>query len=87
MLIDLYLLQTYFAEPSSVIYEEELIRRYGGAAVRQAIKEGMLEKRQIPCKSGAVRHVCTLSDDGILTVRRTIYPAEENAAGKVPVLC
>lgn len=69
MLLELYLLQTYFAEQFSAMYEEDLVRRYGRFAVSKAIKDGILEHRHIPCGSGRRRCVCRLSEKGILQAR------------------
>ena len=65
MFIELYLLQTYFAEQFSSIYEDDLIDRFGYEPVQKAIKSGYLEHRRIPCGTGKKRCVCRLSDKGI----------------------
>ncbi len=69
MLLDLYLLQTWFAEPASIVYEEDLVSRYGASSVKKAIAKGLLDHRRIPCGKGAYRCVCRLSDKGMAAVR------------------
>lgn len=64
MLIDLYLMQTYFADPAGAVYEEDLVDRYGRREVSRAIFSGKLEHRRIPCGSGRTRCVCRLSEAG-----------------------
>lgn len=51
MLRDLYLLQAYFDPPFSVIYEEDLLKRFDEQQLSAAIKKGWLEWRDItPCR-------------------------------------
>jgi hypothetical protein len=68
MLIELYLLETYFEEPAALMFEEDMVRRFGAAAVTEAVAIGLLEQRRIPCGLGAAqgqtRHVCRLSQTG-----------------------
>ncbi len=65
MLAELYLLQTYFAEHFSAVYEEDLVERYGREPVSLAIKRGILEHRRVPCGKGRQRCVCRLSEEGL----------------------
>lgn len=65
MLTELYLLQTYFEEPHSLMYEEDLVERYGREPVSEAIRAGLLEHRRIPCGQGRTRCICRLSEAGV----------------------
>ena len=65
MLHDLYLLSCYFEPTQAVLYEEELERRYGLAAVRDAVKAGYIEFFCAPCEKGAGKFFCRLSPQGI----------------------
>lgn len=69
MLLDLYMLQTWFAEPASIVYEDDLVARYGASPVKKAIAGGFLDHRRIPCGKGAYRCVCRLSDKGMAAVK------------------
>jgi hypothetical protein len=68
MLVELYMLETYFEEPIALMLEDDLVQHYGQAAVRDALAEGLLERRRIPCgleaSASPVRHVCRLSQTG-----------------------
>jgi hypothetical protein len=68
MLIELYMLQTYFEESAALMFEDDLVQRFGSDAVHEALAVGLLEQRRVPCgldsKQGAVRHVCRLSQTG-----------------------
>lgn len=72
MLIELYLLRTYFAEQFSALYEQDLIRRYGRNEVHAAIDQGLLEHSFVPCGRGRRRCVCRLSEKGIRRARATV---------------
>lgn len=61
MLVDLYLLETYFEESCTAIYEDDLADKYGEEAVQDAIDSGILEHRRIPCQKGRTRCICKLS--------------------------
>ncbi|GEM_PF-3563823 len=76
MLIELYLLRTYFAEQFTALYEQDLIGKYGPAAVSEAIEEGILEHRRIPCGRGRERCVCRLSEKGIAIARNEVQSYE-----------
>lgn len=65
MLHDLYLLSCYFEPTNAVLYEEELERRYGIAAVRAAAQAGYLEFFRTPCGRGAGKYFCRLSPRGL----------------------
>ena len=69
MLVDLYLLQTYFEEQFTSIHEEELVARFGRGAVSAAIAGGLLEHRRIPCGNRRQRCVCRLSEKGLRAAR------------------
>lgn len=69
MIHDLLLLQTYFDPPFSVIYEEDLLRRFDEKQLSQAINEGWLEWRLLsPCRphnrEEANARIFWLSDKG-----------------------
>jgi len=64
MLQDLFLLQHYYEEPAAAMYEEDLVARYGAAPVQAALAQGLLEQRRVPCRGGAVRCICWLSQYG-----------------------
>ncbi len=66
MLIELYLLQTYFEEPAAIMFEDDLVHHFGAAAVRAALDDGLLESRRIPCgrNDSRVRRACRLSPAG-----------------------
>lgn len=68
MLQDLFLLRSYFEEPFTVMYEADLIEKYGAAAVIRAITDGLLEHRRVPCGTGRQRCVCRISEKGRKTV-------------------
>ena len=65
MLHDLYLLSCYFEGPQSVLYEDDLRRRYGLKAVTDALKEGLIELYCVPCTRGDQRLYCRLSSRGL----------------------
>ncbi len=89
MLVDLYLLRSYFAEQFSVVYEHDLVTRYGHAPVREAIARGWLDHSHIPCGRGRRRCVCRLTQSGVQQARHiiggggsiNISPKNENRAG------
>ena len=64
MLEDLKALAGYFDGPETLLYEEDLIRRYGGDAVSAALETGLLDHGWIPCGRGRRRCVCRLSEKG-----------------------
>ncbi len=64
MLHDLYLLSCYFDGPQAVLYEEDLKRRYGISAVREALLQGFLELYCAPCAKGGDGFFCRLSARG-----------------------
>lgn len=64
MLRDLYLLGTYFEERFAVMYEEDLVERYGRTQTSEAIHDGYLDHARIPCGAGKTRCVCRLSESG-----------------------
>ena len=65
MLTDLYLLQTYFEEPSSFAYGGDLVEKYGTARFAEAVAAGLLEVRRLPCAGGeGGRFVCRLTEAG-----------------------
>ena len=64
MLHDLYLLSCYFDGPQAVLYEDDLKRRYGLAAVADALKEGLIELYCAPCAKGSGKFFCRLSSRG-----------------------
>lgn len=65
MLHDLYLLSCYFDPTQAVLFEEDLNRRYGLAAVTEALKEGWIELCCMPCRQGNQRRWCRLTHVGI----------------------
>lgn len=65
MLHDLYLLSCYFEPTQAVLCEEELKRRYGLTAVREAVREGYIEFFCAPCEKGAGKFFCRLSARGL----------------------
>ena len=75
MLVELYLLQTYFTEQFSAIYEQDLIDKYGRQPVQAAIRSGILEHRHIPCGRDRTRCVCRLSSQGIAEARALLATA------------
>lgn len=64
MLHDLYLLSCYFDETQAVLYEDELKRRYGLEAVKNALRDGLLELYCAPCAKGSGGFFCRLSASG-----------------------
>lgn len=78
MLEDLYLLQTYFAEPAGLMREDDLITRYGGPAVAAALAQGLLVYCELPCSSSVPQgcRLCRLSASGL-----TLACAEIAGAG------
>ena len=66
MLTDLYLLQTYFEEPAGLMYQDDLVRRYGWPAVREALAQGLLNRRPV-CGGSKMRWICRLSDPSHMT--------------------
>ena len=72
MLIELYLLRTYFAEQFSALYEQDLVSRYGRKAVSEAIREGVLEHSFVPCGRNRRRCVCRLSEKGLRQAQAAI---------------
>jgi hypothetical protein len=64
LLHDLFVLQNYYGETQSIMYEDDLIRLYGQDDVQSAIQEGLIDHGWIPCASGRKRCVCRLSDKG-----------------------
>ncbi len=58
MFQELSLLNEYFDQPYSVIYEEDLVEKYGRENVSKAIHSGALQHRWVPCGSGKRRCVC-----------------------------
>jgi len=79
MLTDLYLLQTYFSEPATLAYEDDLVQRYGRHQVSQAIHKGWLDHRYVPCGREQTRCVCRLSAAGIEEAKKQ-YAADRRAA-------
>ena len=69
MLSDLYLLEHYFEEPFSAVYEQDLVQKYGAEKTQAAISNGFLEYYRIPCGRGQERCVCRLSEKGRLCAR------------------
>ena len=65
MLHDLYLLSCYFEGPQAILYEDELKRRYGYGAVREALKKGWIELYCPPCAKGNNTFFCRLSPRGL----------------------
>ena len=72
MLHDLYLLSCYFEGPQAVLYEDDLERRYGFAAVRDALKEGLIELYSAPCSKGQGKFFCRLSNRGLGRVQSSL---------------
>ncbi len=72
MLHDLYLLSCYFEGPQAVLYEDELKRRYGFEAVRDAVRSGWLELYCAPCTKGDGRFFCRLSSTGMGEAQRAL---------------
>lgn len=72
MLHDLYLLSCYFEGPQAVLYEDDLRRRYGTAAVRDALRDGLLELYCAPCAKGPGKFFCRLSSHGLGRVRAAL---------------
>lgn len=64
MLHDLYLLSCYFEPTEAILYEDELRRRYGVAAVADAARAGYIEFHRAPCERGAGKFFCRLSARG-----------------------
>lgn len=64
MLTDLYLLETYFEEPFTGIYERDLVRRYGPQEVERALQDGLIERCALPCVKNAGNCLCRLSEKG-----------------------
>lgn len=71
MLHDLYLLSCYFEPTQAVLYEEDLERRYGLAAVRDALQAGYIEFFCAPCEKGAGKFFCRLSSRGLGHIENT----------------
>lgn len=70
MLHDLYLLSCYFEPTHAVLYEDELLARYGEGAVQKAARDGLIELFRAPCHAGAKgRFFCRLSERGMLAGR------------------
>ena len=65
MLHDLYLLSCYYEPTQAVLYEDDLERRYGIAAVRDAVQAGYLEFFCAPCEKGKGKFFCRLSSRGL----------------------
>jgi hypothetical protein len=65
MLHDLYLLSCYFEGPQAVLYEDDLKRRYGIQAVRDAVLQGLLELYCVPCAKNQGKFFCRLSARGM----------------------
>lgn len=72
MLIELYMLRTYFAEQFTALYEHDLVRRYGRRVVSEAIREGILEHSFVPCGRRRRRCVCRLSEKGLQQAQAAI---------------
>ncbi len=68
MLIELYLLETYFEETAGSVREEDLVARFGLSAVREALADRLIERRCIPCAHGQERFLCRLSRAGLAAV-------------------
>ena len=58
MFQELSLINEYFDQPYSVLYEEDLVERYGRETVTTAIRSGELQHRWVPCGKGDRRCVC-----------------------------
>lgn len=80
MLQTLYEMETYFGSIDSLLFEEDLVARFGAEATLAAIRNGDLEHRWTPCASGKRRCVCALSDKG----RQKILKGEPDSAEKSP---
>jgi hypothetical protein len=65
MLHDLYLLSCYFEPTQAVLYEDDLNRRYGVDAVRDAVRAGFVELYCAPCAKSPGKFFCRLSQRGI----------------------
>ena len=61
MIKELELLKTYFDLPNAVLYEEDLVKKFGRGAVTSAIQSGALQHRWVPCGRGKRRCVCWTS--------------------------
>ncbi len=72
MLHDLYLLSCYFEGPQAVLYEDDLKRRYGLQAVREALVQGLIELYCAPCAKGSGKFFCRLSARGLGQVRQAL---------------
>jgi hypothetical protein len=69
MLHDLYLLTCYFEPTLAVMYEDDLKRRYGEGAIRQALRDGMLDFHQAPCLRSGGKCFYRLSQKGMAAAR------------------
>jgi len=70
MLHDLYLLSCYFEPTQAVLYEEDLKRRYGIAAVMEAAAQGYVELHRAPCGRG--KFFCRLSARGLGQIENAV---------------
>ncbi len=76
MLHDLYLLSCYFEPTQAVLYEDDLKRRYGDGAVKDALDQGLLEFFRTPCGSQQKgRFFCRLSDRALGQIKNAQIPA------------
>lgn len=66
MLHDLYLLSSYFDPAEAVLYENEIMARYGAEAFRTAARDGLIEVYRAPCHTAhRGRFFCRLTQRGL----------------------
>lgn len=72
MISDLYLLETCFDGPDTAQFYEDLSRRYGARALREAIQAGYLSGRRIICGPDCGRQLFWLSESGRKAAQNTL---------------
>lgn len=64
VLQDLKLMEDFLEPQNAVVYEADLIGRYGQDAVWRAIDDHVLEHRRLPFRDGRERCICWLGPKG-----------------------
>ena len=57
----LSLVNDYFDQPNSVLYEDDLVKHFGRDTITQAIRKGIIQHRWVPCGKNRRRCVCWLN--------------------------
>lgn len=64
MLSDLFILENFYDHPSCPLFFEDVARRYGLMAIREALRQGQIHARPVLVGPDAGRVLLSLTDKG-----------------------